>query len=153
CRRAAVACSTLRGHALEGSRTRGRDPEGGRMEQSALILHVEDDLIDVGNLQRAFSRCGIANPLRAASTADEALGLLRGEGDEGKLRPGLILLDLGMPGIGGLDLLREIKADPALRSIPVVVLTASNHERDLRTAYELGAAGYVVKPLDFETFA
>src|SRR5262245_5118018 len=121
------------------------------MDASAVILHVEDDPIDVGNLRRAFSRCGVANPVRAVASAAEALALLRGAGGA-QLRPGIILLDLGMPGIGGLGLLRELKSDPALRGIPVVVLTASRHERDLEAAYELGVAGYVVKPIDFDGF-
>jgi len=121
------------------------------MDASALILHVEDDPIDVGNLRRAFSRCGVANPVRAVASAAEALDLLRGAG-RAQLRPGIILLDLGMPGVGGLGLLRELKSDPVLRGIPVVVLTASRHERDLEAAYELGVAGYVVKPIDFDGF-
>jgi len=121
------------------------------MDASALILHVEDDPIDVGNLRRAFSRCGVANPVRSVASAGEALDLLRGARGV-QLRPGIILLDLGMPGVGGLGLLRELKSDPALRGIPVVVLTASRHERDLEAAYELGVAGYVVKPIDFDGF-
>ena len=122
------------------------------MQSSALILHVEDDPIDVGNLQRAFSRCGIANPVRSVASAVEALALLRGTGEAARLRPGIILLDLGLPGMGGLDLLEEIKADTSLRAIPVVVLSASRHPRDLESAYQLGVAGYVVKPMDFEGF-
>jgi CheY-like chemotaxis protein len=122
------------------------------MEGSALILYVEDDPIDVGNLQRAFSRCGIANPLRSVPSAGEALSLLRGAPGGARLRPAIILLDLGLPGMGGLELLRELKSDPALRGIPIVVLSASRHDRDLETAYQLGVAGYVVKPMDFEGF-
>jgi CheY-like chemotaxis protein len=122
------------------------------MRASALILHVEDDPIDVGNLRRAFSRCGIANPLRAVPSAAGALTLLRDGPEDARLRPSIILLDLGLPEVGGLELLRELKADPTLRSIPVVVFSASRHDRDLETAYRLGAAGYVVKPMDFEGF-
>jgi CheY-like chemotaxis protein len=116
------------------------------------ILHVEDDPVDVGNLRRAFSRCGIANPLRAAATGAEALAILRARSGETGPRPGLILLDLSMPDRGGLDLLQELKSDPDLRAIPVIVVTASQHARDRRGAYELGAAGYVVKPIEFERF-
>ena len=123
------------------------------MRGSAPILHVEDDPVDVGNLRRAFSRCAIPNPLHCATTAGEALSLLRGAaGAASPLRPAIILLDLGLPGVGGLDLLRELKSDPALREIPVVVLSTSRHDRDLEAAYRLGAAGYVVKPMDFEGF-
>lgn len=122
------------------------------MDPGALILHVEDDPIDVGNVRRALSRCGVANPLRAAQNGAEALALLRGGEREAGVRPGLILLDLGMPVVGGLDFLGQLKAEPELRSIPVVVLSASCHDEDLREAYALGAAGYVVKPMDFEGF-
>jgi CheY-like chemotaxis protein len=122
------------------------------MDRKACILHVEDDPIDVINLERAFARCGIANPIRRASNGEEALALLRGEQGAPGLRPGVILLDLGMPLMSGLEFLREVKSDPELRRIPIVVLTASRHESDLALAYELGAAGYVVKPIDFEEF-
>jgi hypothetical protein len=122
------------------------------MDASAVILHVEDDPIDVGNLRRAFSRCGIANPVCSVSNAEEALALLRGTGGAARVRPGIILLDLGLSGTGGLEFLQELKSDPALRGIPVVVLSASRHGRDLEAAYRLGVAGYVVKPMDFEGF-
>jgi CheY-like chemotaxis protein len=122
------------------------------MERSASILHVEDDPIDVANLQRAFSRCGVAHPLHAASSGEEALARLRGSLDSGRLRPGIILLDLNMPGMGGLEFLRAMKADPALRTIPVVVFTSSREDSDRLLAYSLGASGYVVKPIDFDEF-
>lgn len=121
------------------------------MDSSAWILHVEDDEIDAESLRRAFSRCSIANPLRTARSAEQALSWVR-EGRGEAAAPGLILLDLNMPGVGGLAFLRELKADPELRCIPVVVLTGSNHEADRRLAYESGAAGYVVKPIDPEEF-
>jgi CheY-like chemotaxis protein len=122
------------------------------MQSNSPVLHVEDDPVDVGNLRRAFSRSGIANPILTAGNGEEALALLRGEGGRPGFRPGVILLDLSMPLMGGLEFLREVKADPAVRHIPVVVLTASRGESDLLEAYELGAAGYVVKPLDFDAF-
>lgn len=123
------------------------------MDRKVPILHVEDDPVDVANLQRACARLSIRNPLRAASNGEEALDLLRGKDpDESELRPGLILLDLSMPVMSGLEFLREVKSDPALRTIPTVVLTASNHESDRRQAYELGAAGYVVKSIDLDRF-
>ena len=119
------------------------------MEKSAPILHVEDDLVDVTNLQRAFARRGIANSLQAASNGEVALRLLRAT-DDTKIRPALILLDLGMPVMGGLELLHELKNDAVLRAIPAVVLTASSREEEVSSAYELGAAGYVVKPIAFD---
>ena len=121
------------------------------MKKSAPILHVEDDLVDVTNLQRAFARRGITNPLRAAGNGEVALRLLRA--DDTKIRPALILLDLGMPVMGGLELLQELKNDAALRAIPAVVLTASSREEEVSSAYELGAAGYVVKPIAFDDLA
>jgi CheY-like chemotaxis protein len=122
------------------------------MDASAEILHVEDDPIDVGNLRRAFAICGVQNQVRAVENGAEALALLRGAGGGARLRPDIILLDLSMPVLGGLELLGQLKSDSELRSIPVVVLTASRQDRDLRAAYALGAAGYVVKPMDFAGF-
>ena len=122
------------------------------MDRSTPILHVEDDPVDVGNLRRAFRRCGIVNPLSAVASGTEALALLRSHPAAAGTRPGLILLDLSMPDRGGLEVLQELKSDPELRAIPVIVVTASQHARDRRDAYELGAAGYVVKPIEFECF-
>lgn len=122
------------------------------MEKSAPILHVEDDLVDVTNLQRVFVRRRIANPLQAACNGEVALALLRAEGNA-RIRPALILLDLGMPVMSGLEFLKELKSDAALRSIPVVVLTASSREEEESSAYDLGAAGYVVKPIAFDDLA
>ena len=123
------------------------------MDRNVPILHVEDDPVDVANLQRAWARLGIRNPLRPVPNGGEALDLLRGkDSDEREPRPGLILLDLSMPVMGGLEFLREVKSDPALRTIPTIVLTASNQERERRQAYELGAAGYVVKSIDLDRF-
>jgi len=123
------------------------------MERSTLFLHVEDDPVDVANLRRAFSRRGIRNPIHAVPNGERALALLRGELAHAIGRPGIILLDLGMPVMGGLEFLAQIKKDGRLRSIPVVVLTGSNRDEERRSAYELGAAGYVVKPMDFDDFA
>jgi len=122
------------------------------MEASAEILCVDDDPVDIENLRRAFARCGGANPVRTVQNGAEALALLRGERQEVRLRPAIILLDLSMPGLGGLELLKQVKCEPELRSIPVVVLSASRHDRDIRTAYALGVAGYFVKPMDFAGF-
>ena len=124
------------------------------MNRNIPILHVEDDPVDVGNLQRVCTRLGVRNPLYAVGNGEQALDLLRGKGPHGREpRPGLILLDLSMPVMSGLEFLREAKSDPELRVIPVVVLTASNHQADRRNAYELGAAGYLVKPIEFDRFA
>ena len=121
------------------------------MDTSTPILLVEDDPLDVENLQRALALLKIGNPVRTARNGKEALDLLRTRPADGSL-PGLILLDLGMPIMGGLELLEVLKADARLRTIPAVVLSGSNRDAERRQAYELGAAGYVVKPIRFEDF-
>ncbi len=117
------------------------------------ILLVDDDAVDVMNVQRAFKRNNILNPLYVASDGLEALQILRGEGDT-KI-PGvrrLIMLDLNMPRMNGLEFLRELRADPELRHLTVVVLTTSDDERDKIEAYNLNVAGYILKPVTFAAF-
>jgi len=120
------------------------------------ILLVEDDPNDVELTLRAFKRNDIANHIHVVADGDAALHFLLCTGSyAGRAmddRPRLILLDLNLPTLGGLDVLRRIKTDPRLRSIPVVVLTSSSHMRDLQEAYDLGANSYIVKPVDFEQF-
>jgi CheY-like chemotaxis protein len=122
------------------------------MDASTPILCVEDDPLDVENLKRAFALLEITNPLLTARNGKEALDLLRAEGETGPQLPGLVLLDLGMPIMAGLQFLAELKNDARLRSIPVVVLSGSNREVERRQAYQLGAAGYVLKPIRFDDF-
>jgi len=123
------------------------------MDQNGPILHVEDDLVDVGNLERALVRRGIRTPIRAFPSAEALLDWLRAQdGREPPARPALFVLDLGLPAMGGLELLRRLKADSRLRAIPAVVLTASDRDRDRRRASELGAVGYFVKAIDFDRF-
>jgi CheY-like chemotaxis protein len=114
------------------------------------ILLVEDDEIDVMNVRRAFERNHITNPLQVASNGVEALELLR-DGSFPEPRR-LVLLDLNMPKMNGLEFLRAVRADPALRSLSIVVLTTSNEERDKVEAYRLNVAGYLVKPVRFGDF-
>jgi CheY-like chemotaxis protein len=115
------------------------------------ILYVEDDAVDVMILERAFARCGIDNRLVVARHGEEALAALRADGDAA-LRPGLILLDLNMPVMNGFELLAALEGDAALRHIPKLVLTSSRRESDRRRSYELGAAGFIEKPLGFDAF-
>jgi CheY-like chemotaxis protein len=110
------------------------------------ILLVEDDEIDQRTVKRAFVRNNITNPIFTADNGKEGLEFLR---DADTPRPSLILLDLNMPVLSGLEFLEEVKADPELRSIPVVVLTSSAQPTDKTHSYELGVAGYIVKPVDF----
>ena len=117
------------------------------------ILLVDDDAIDVMNVQRAFKRNNILNPLYVANDGLEALALLRGTG--GIAIPGerrLILLDLNMPRMNGLEFLRELREDPDVRHLTVVVLTTSDDERDKIEAYNLNVAGYILKPVTFGAF-
>jgi CheY-like chemotaxis protein len=114
------------------------------------ILLVEDDQVDVLTVQRAFKRNNIANPLWLATNGIEALELLRSGSVPESRR--LILLDLNMPKMNGIEFLRELRADPKLASSSVVVLTTSNQEQDRLAAYNLNVAGYLLKPVTFPNF-
>jgi len=114
------------------------------------ILLVEDDQVDVMNVKRAFEKNRIANPLFVAANGVEALELLRSGQIPSERR--IVLLDLNMPRMNGLEFLRELRADPALQSTVVVVLTTSNDERDKFEAYNLNVAGYLLKPVTFVNF-
>lgn len=116
------------------------------------ILLVEDDEVDVMNVKRAFKKNNIANPLHVASNGVEALEMLRATDTTLSRERRLVLLDLNMPKMGGIEFLRELRADPELRPTPVVVLTTSNEERDRVEAYNLNVAGYIVKPVTLTNF-
>jgi CheY-like chemotaxis protein len=115
------------------------------------ILLVEDDDVDVMNVKRAFEKNHIANPLYVAGNGVEALRMLR-SGEVPRDRR-IVLLDLNMPRMNGLEFLRELRADPELSSTSVVVLTTSNNERDKLEAYGLNVAGYLIKPVTFADFS
>lgn len=120
------------------------------------ILLVEDDEVDIMNVRRAFKKNNITNPLFVANNGLEALDLLRGKGNDALSLPSsrrIILLDLNMPRMGGLEFLQELRADPNLRATPVIVLTTSNQDRDRIEAYNLNVAGYILKPVTFINFA
>ena len=118
-------------------------------ERELAILLVDDDSIDVMNVKRAFANHKLTNPIHEAKNGIEALEILRG----GALPPRrLVLLDLNMPRMNGLEFLRALRADPELRSTSVVVLTTSNEERDKIAAYDLNVAGYLLKPVTFPSF-
>jgi CheY-like chemotaxis protein len=119
------------------------------------ILLVEDDEVDIMTVQRAFKKGNITNPLFLAGNGIEALAMLRDTPEQPSAIPAdrrLILLDLNMPKMNGLEFLHELRSDPAIRHIPVVVLTTSNEERDRVQAYNLNVAGYILKPVTFSTF-
>ena len=115
------------------------------------ILLVEDDEVDVMNVRRAFDKNHITNPLFVASNGVEGLEKLRsGEVPQGRR---IVLLDLNMPKMNGIEFLRELRSDPALAPTPVVVLTTSNNDRDKIDAFNLNVAGYLVKPVTFAEFS
>lgn len=114
------------------------------------ILLVEDDEVDVMNVRRAFKKNNISNPLWVAGNGVEALEMLRSGSIPVERR--LILLDLNMPKMNGIEFLRELRADPDLVSTSVVVLTTSNDDRDKVGAFNLNVAGYLLKPVTFLSF-
>lgn len=119
-------------------------------ERMLNILLVEDDEVDVLNVRRAFQKNHITNPLFVASNGADALEQLRGNRIPQDRR--LVLLDLNMPRMNGIEFLRELRQDPVLKPTPVVVLTTSNDERDRVEAYNLNVAGYLLKPVTFGNF-
>lgn len=123
-------------------------------ERELNILLVEDDEVDVMNVQRALKKNNITSPLYRAANGIEALTMLRSNQvlTTDPLRRLLILLDLNMPKMGGLEFLKELRADPTLRHLPVVILSTSKQDDDLATAYEYNVAGYILKPVTFSNF-
>ena len=122
--------------------------------QTTNILVVDDDEIDCMNVQRAFKKNGIMNPLTVAHNGVEALDLLRGTNGMTAMDPlpPIILLDINMPKMNGLEFLKELRADPKLHHLSVFVMTTSNHEKDRFEAYNYNVAGYIIKPITFENF-
>lgn len=116
------------------------------------VLYAEDDDNDVFLMRRAFEKLGIANPLSSVSDGRLAMDYLAGEPPYDNARehptPGLLLLDLSMPGKKGLDVLKWARTQPRLSGLPIVVLTSSNQETDIHRAYLLGANGFFIKPGD-----
>jgi CheY-like chemotaxis protein len=117
------------------------------------ILLVEDNAGDVRLTREALREADVSVELTAVPDGEQALAFLRGEGTHaGMPRPDLILLDLNLPRRDGREVLREIKNDPDLRRIPVVVLTTSQADEDILRSYSLHANAYVTKPVDFDSF-
>lgn len=119
------------------------------------ILLVEDDAHDLELALAALERCGLANPIEIARDGAEALDYLYARGahaDRAAGDPTVVLLDLKLPKVNGLEVLEVIKQDAALRHIPVVMLTSSREETDLVRSYDLRVNAFVVKPLDFDEF-
>lgn len=119
------------------------------MRSSKPILLIEDDNVDVMTVERAFRDLKIANQLISTSNGEQALEYLRTNGNK---KPCVILLDLNMPKMNGTEFLKIVKTDEALKKIPVVVLTTSSQQRDVVESFKLGAAGYMVKSVDYGKF-
>jgi len=119
------------------------------MKTDRPILLVEDDEVDQMTVKRALKELHVANRLDITGNGEEALAFLRDPQNE---EPGIILLDLNMPRMNGVEFLRHAKQDPDLRRIPVVVLTTSKDEQDRVDSFDLGVAGYMLKPVDYHQF-
>lgn len=119
------------------------------MQGNRKILLAEDDQIDAMSVQRALKDLKVTNPLEIVENGEKALEYLNDADIE---LPGLILLDLNMPRMGGIEFLKTIKDDTRFKRIPVVVLTTSNEDRDRLETYDLGIAGYMLKPVDYQQF-
>ncbi len=120
------------------------------------LLLVEDSPDDVELTLRAFKKINLSNPIHVVRDGAEALEFLFCTGAYAHRNiqdsPKVVLLDLKLPKVDGIEVLKRIKADPRTKSIPVVILTASREERDVVSSYELGVNSYIVKPVDFEQF-
>ena len=117
-----------------------------RRRESQPILIVEDSLDDFEAAKRAFSKANLNNPIKHAMSGEEAIAYLKSDSS----KPGIILLDLNMPGLDGRKTLEIIKRTPELKRIPIVILTTSDDERDVSACYEMGANTYIQKPVDFD---
>lgn len=119
------------------------------------ILLIEDNDDDIVILKRVFKKAQIANKLHIARNGEDALDFLYHQGkysEEKSSAPGLILLDINMPGMNGFDIIKKLKTDFKYRKVPIIMLTTSNREEDIAKSYESGACSYITKPADFNSF-
>ena len=119
------------------------------MKNAKPILLVEDDQVDAMTVKRALKDLNVTNRLDISNNGEEALDFLRNDRNQ---KPGIILLDLNMPRMNGIEFLKIAKKDELLKRIPVVVLTTSKEEQDRIESFELGVAGYMIKPVDYLQF-
>lgn len=124
------------------------------MDNLVNILLIDDDEVDCMNVVRAFKKSNILNPLHVAHNGVDALDMLRGTDGVARLSPTprIILLDINMPKMNGLEFLKELRSDKELHNISVFVMTTSNSDKDKIEAYEYNVAGYIVKPISFDKF-
>jgi CheY-like chemotaxis protein len=119
------------------------------MQESEPILLVEDDTVDAMTVKRALRDLKVCNSVAHVTNGEEALEYLQ---DVTQPKPCLILLDINMPKMNGIELLKVLKADSDLHTIPVVMLTTSTNDRDIIQSFHLSAAGYMIKPVDYKQF-
>ena len=119
------------------------------MRNSKPIMLLEDDSIDAMTVKRAFNELKVTNPLKHVLNGEDALDYLQDPQNE---KPCMILLDLNMPRMGGLEFLKIVKENPILRGIPVVVFTTSTDQPDIVESYQQSVGGYIVKPVDYKKF-
>ena len=119
------------------------------MKDNKPILLAEDDVVDAMTVKRAFKEIHITNPLIIVENGEEALEYLRNPDNE---KPAIILLDLNMPKMNGIEFLKIAKKEDDLKRIPVVVLTTSKEEQDRLESFNLGVSGYMIKPVDYAQF-
>ncbi|GGG14280.1 response regulator [Dokdonia pacifica] len=112
------------------------------------VLLIEDDTIEIMKLNRTISSLNLNHNIIEANNGEEALSILK----EGNSLPDIILLDLNMPKINGIEFLKILKSDPSLKYLPTIVLTTSNNRKDLLECYKIGIAGYVLKPLKYDDY-
>jgi len=119
------------------------------MNEKQHILLVEDDLVDAMTVKRAFKELEIPNPIIHLSNGEEALKYLM---DPKKINPGIILLDLNMPRMNGIEFLEKLKNENSFKSIPVIILTTSTEYQNRKNSFQQSAAGYMVKPVNYRDF-
>jgi CheY-like chemotaxis protein len=126
------------------------------MRNNIPVLLVDDDQVDIMTVQRAFKVNNIINPLHVVNNGQEALDYLNHRGKYSSTEqypdPGIILLDLNMPVMNGIEFLKVVKQDQRLKKTPVIVLTTSREENDRVESFNLSVAGYIIKPVEFEKF-
>lgn len=124
------------------------------IDSSRVILLVEDNEADAFSVKRAFKNAGLNNPIEHVKRGEHALDYLNASGEftgrEPAANPGLMLLDLNMPGLDGIEVLRSVRADDRFKAMPVIILTTSTHDRDIESCYREGANSYIQKPVDFD---
>ncbi|KTD69360.1 two-component response regulator [Legionella steelei] len=124
------------------------------LDKSIHFMLIDDDAIDIKDMQRTFKKNNIDNPLHVATNGLEALNKLLGQNGEKKIHPTpkIIILDINMPKMNGIEFIKNVRANKNLRSMLIFILTTSNSEKDKIDAYNLNVAGYIVKPFHISRF-